>query len=161
MDERFEIFFSRLMRYEGVATVTDDPTDPGGLTKYGISKRSYPNVDIANLTEQQAKEIYHRDYYCAMKIENIIGNRIAWQLFDFGVNAGVYRAVKMLQKIVGVTQDGVIGKRTINAVNTFSGEVPLYIMYQSARIIHYLKLTDQNYSLTKFLRGWIKRVLEL
>ena len=41
----------------------NNPADPGGMTKYGISKRSYPNLDIANLTIDQAKAIYERDFW--------------------------------------------------------------------------------------------------
>ena len=57
----FDIAFSRLIDSEG--GLTDNPKDPGGLTKFGISQRSYPDIDIRNLTLDQAKAIYLRDFW--------------------------------------------------------------------------------------------------
>ena len=69
----------------------NDPRDPGGETNMGISKRSYPHLDIANLTREDAVEIYRRDYW--MKSG---ANELSWPLclthFDFAVNAGTWRA---------------------------------------------------------------------
>ena len=80
-------FFPRLMKYEG--GYVNDPDDPGGETKFGISKRAYPQLDIKNLTEADAMEIFYRDYYLPLNIPDIDDEKTAWQLFDFGVNAGV------------------------------------------------------------------------
>ena len=57
----FEEAFSRLMGHEG--GYSNDPLDPGGETNWGISKRSYPNVDITNLTRAEAKVIYREDFW--------------------------------------------------------------------------------------------------
>ena len=63
-DERFEAMIDFVLQWEvvkdrqGNVIAEDDPDDPGGLTKYGIDQRSHPNVDIRNLTEEEAKDIY-------------------------------------------------------------------------------------------------------
>ncbi len=57
----FDTAVTKTLIHEGGSRVTDDPDDRGGLTRYGISQRSYPDLDIRNLTEDQAKEVYKRD----------------------------------------------------------------------------------------------------
>src|SRR3990167_8279839 len=85
----FDISFDWILQAEGGYGY--DPNDPGGETKYGISKRAYPDVDIVNLTEAQAKEIYRRDYWQKAGCENH-----KWPLniciFDMAVNQGVNKA---------------------------------------------------------------------
>lgn len=78
----------------------NDPRDPGGETNMGISKRSYPHLDIPNLRKEEAAEIYRRDYW--MKSG---ANELEWPLclthFDFAVNAGTWRAEKTLDESEG------------------------------------------------------------
>jgi len=65
----------------------NDPRDPGGETKYGISKRAYPDEDIQNLSLERAKELYRRDYWDALGLDGSPWN-IAYPLFDCAVNQG-------------------------------------------------------------------------
>lgn len=157
-DERFLKFFNRLMKYEG--GYVNDPDDPGGETKFGISKRAYPDEDIANLSEGRAMQIYYEDYYKKVNADKL-PERIAWQVFDFGVNAGVARSARMIQRLVGAYPDGKIGPITIALVNRYKGEFPLHILFMSARIRHYLDLTEKNIRNMKYLRGWLLRALEV
>lgn len=97
----FDQAFSHLIDNEG--GYCNDPKDPGGETKFGISKRAYPNVDIANLTIDQAKEIYQRDFW------DVLGDvpvAVKFQVFDFAVNSGVQTAIRKLQAAIGVADDG-------------------------------------------------------
>jgi len=97
----FDTAFERLLGNEG--GYTNNPADPGGETNWGIAKRSYPNVDIAKLTKDQAKEIYLRDFW------NPIGDAhpsIKFQVFDFAVNSGISTAIRKLQSAIGVADDG-------------------------------------------------------
>ena len=64
----------------------NDPNDPGGETKYGISKRSYPNIDIKNLTLAEAKVIYKRDFWNKLKLDKVNNIQIAGEIFDTAVN---------------------------------------------------------------------------
>lgn len=103
-----------ILRFEGGATITEDPRDPGGLTKYGISQRAFPTLDIRNLTEADAAAIYRREYWDRAKCDSLpAGLRLV--MFDMAVNMGVGKAVLLLQKAVGVAQDGVLGVNTVRA----------------------------------------------
>ena len=93
--------FNRLIKAEG--GYVNHPADPGGETKFGISKRSYPSVDIKNLTREAAAQIYMRDFW------DVLGEAdpaIKFQVFDFAVNSGVQTAVRKLQAAIGVADDG-------------------------------------------------------
>ena len=97
----FDVAFARLIGIEG--GYTNNLADPGGETNWGISKRSYPDVDIANLTQDGAKAIYLRDFW------NVVGDAdsaVKFQVFDFAVNSGVQTALRKLQAAIGVADDG-------------------------------------------------------
>lgn len=158
-DERYMRFFPRLMKYEG--GYVNDPADSGGETKYGISKRAYPQLDIKNLTEADAMEIFYRDYYLPLNIPDIDDEKTAWQLFDFGVNAGVKRSARMIQKIVGSYPDGVIGRKTLGKINTFQDDYSLHNHFLMERLRYYLDLGERNQVYRKFLKGWVLRAIEL
>lgn len=95
----FDLAFDRLISNEG--GYINVAGDPGGETKYGISKRSYLNIDIKNLTRDQAKEIYRTDFWMRGQIDQL-DPAIAFQVFDVAVNSGIETAVRMLQRAAGV-----------------------------------------------------------
>ena len=64
------------------------PEDPGGETKFGISKRAYPSLNIKDLTVNEAKEIYKRDYWDHFPMDDL-PDGVAFSLFDFAVNAAL------------------------------------------------------------------------
>ncbi len=110
----FEKFVKEILIHEG--GYVNDPTDRGGETKYGIAKRSYPKLDIKNLTLSQASEIYYRDYWVKASC-NHLPDHLQLIHFDSAVNHGVSRANKLLQKAIGdITVDGVIGRQTLSKV---------------------------------------------
>lgn len=130
----------------------NDPNDSGGETKYGICKRSYPHLNIKELTKDMAEIIYKRDFYDKMKIDMFDNELLALHLFDFGINAGIGRAIKKLQIVAGITQDGIIGLQTITKANTRD----LSLNYINARIEYYNLIgVGKN---TRFLAGWMNRV---
>lgn len=134
-----------------------NPDDPGGETKYGISKKQYPNVDIKSLTIDQAKEIYIKDYWWKINGDKINDDKIALQIFDFAVNSGVKRAVKFVQRICFVKEDGILGNETLNAINQRDETLVLYL-YKLRRIEYYMRLARKK-SLRQFLYSWIKRTI--
>lgn len=137
----------------------NDPADPGGETKYGISKRSYPKVNIKELTREQAIEIYHRDFWFPAMCEALPG-KLAIVHFDTAVNCGIGTAARKLQTTVAVTADGKIGMKTISAAN--NGDVEWKCKtYCTLRGEYYRSLIEKNPKLGKFLGGWMRRVSAL
>ena len=99
----FNAAFDRLIGHEG--GYVNHPSDPGGETKYGISRRSYPGEDIAGLTLERAKLIYARDFWGPAGCD-VVPDAAKFELFDMAVNSGVKAAVRNLQRAVGETDDG-------------------------------------------------------
>lgn len=89
----------------------NDPADPGGETKYGISHRAYPDIDIKALTLDQARDIYRRDYWQAASCDSM-PERIGHLVFDCAVHHGVKTAIKLLQRALKVADDGEFGPIT-------------------------------------------------
>ncbi len=138
--------------------LVDDPQDNGGLTKYGLSQRAYPDLDICNLTVEQAKKIYKRDYWDKIKGDDIISNNIAYEIFDTAVNMGVRTASKLAQTAVEAHPDGFIGKNTLEKLNSINKELFL-LRFKLAKIARYVSLANKRPANRKFLRGWLNRVL--
>jgi len=147
-----------------------DPRDPGGETNFGISKRAYPHVDIRALTRERAAEIYHRDYWAPLGAD-MLAPAVSLQLFDCAVNAGVNRAVRLLQGVLNrvaildrpLVEDGIIGPATVRALRSCglpgSPDVPVLAgAYALERIGYCLDISERNPTLRAFFFGWIKRV---
>lgn len=129
------------------------PHDPGGETKYGISKKSYPNLDIRNLTKEQAREIYVRDYWNKIKGDDL-PCPLDICVFDMAVNSGVSRAVKVLQSEIGAGQDGIVGQETLTHIAIFGYDWKEYLW---RRLEFYTSLKTFNH----FGKGWVNRLLNL
>lgn len=97
----FNVAFDRLMGHEG--GYVNHPRDPGGETNWGISRRSYPHLDIAKLTREDAKQIYWRDFWFPI---SGVHDAVKFQAFDAAINHGIGNATRMLQRAVGVADDG-------------------------------------------------------
>lgn len=137
-----------ILEHEG--GYVNDPDDPGGETNFGISKRAYPKLDIANLTKEEARKIYASDYYLKAGCERLpVGVDVS--VFDMAVNAGIKRALKLLQKAVGVAQDGIVGPITMAAVVRQAETLPT--AYAVERINFYRKLKTWQH----FGGGWALR----
>lgn len=138
--------------------LTDDPNDPGGLTKFGISKQAYPNLDIRNLTVEQAKEIYLRDYWNPCKCDEL-PTEFAISLFDSAVNQGPQVAIRIMQRALKVKDDGVIGPKTLAAA--FSVQPRAYRLVLAERLAAYMRLIQAKPNLAVFGVNWSFRVLSL
>ena len=157
--ERFERLIGFVLAHEG--GYVNDPTDPGGETKYGISKRSYPRLDIKNLTIEDAKGIYYQDWWLPLKCPQIHDDKVAQKYLDTCVNTGKGTGTKILQRalqMIGyrITVDGAIGPKTLAAVNAADPQALLVAMRQQQKA-HYEQLIQKNPKLEKFRRGWMAR----
>lgn len=148
-----------LLKHEGGYVF--DMDDPGGETKYGISKRTYPYLDIVNLTEEDAKRIYKQDWWDKYLYSLINNQKIATKVFDLAVNMGAKQSHKLLQRAVNATggdlvDDGVIGQKTREAVNLASPEAVLAAL-RSESAGYYRVLIAKNPINEKYEKGWLKR----
>lgn len=84
-------------------------------TKFGVSAMAYPNLDIKNLTLAQAKDIYKKDYWDAVRSDELPSG-VDYLVFDAAVNHGPKKAIELLQIAAGATSDGVLGPATLKAV---------------------------------------------
>lgn len=144
----FEEAFERLMGHEG--GYVNDPRDPGGETKWGISKRSYPSVDIKSLTRQGAAEIYRRDFWGAL---GAAPAAVKFQAFDFAVNSGISTAIRKLQAAIGVADDGYWGPVSAARLATMS-ETDVLMRYAAQRLRYVAALS----TFATYGRGWVNRV---
>lgn len=159
--------FNKLIGIEG--GYCDDPDDPGGETKFGISKRSYPAVDIRALTLDQARDIYKRDFWDTARLDEIEAQAIAEEVFDSLVNIGP-RVKKWLQQAHNLTNfwdgnhdlviDGMIGRRTIAAINLSPHPDRILKCLNGLQFRHYLEIVEQNPRVEKWFGGWLSRVWE-
>lgn len=159
-----------VLKWEG-----EETSDTGGLTKYGISQKSFPTLDIQNLTIKDAELLYYKHYWLKGKCD-----KLSWPLsgilFDSAVNIGIQGATKILQKAVNavitrylkdkipkIKEDGILGPKTEKAIWILSEyEVVDLLAYEIGlkRIRYYCNLASRE-EYGKYLRGWINRVLDL
>lgn len=139
---------------------TNDPHDSGGETKWGISKRAYPHLNIKALTFNDAIAIYYKDYYPA--IDTIENDLIAFKVFDMAVLNGRIKAVKLFQRAIRalggtIKVDGYLGPITAVAANLVDSRA-LYVEYVNIienRLKWLCRLKPTN---KKYLKGWTTRL---
>lgn len=148
----FEDALKLVLSFEG--GYSNNPKDPGGETNYGISKKSYPNLDIKNITVDQAKEIYRKDYWDKIKGDELPPG-LSVIMLDTAVNHGVHKSIVLLQKALGIKADGIIGPQTKAAIR---GQDVSLIIYNLSmfRLDEY-----QARNWEHFGKGWSRRLLSV
>jgi len=159
-DDAFEV----LVGIEG--GYVNDPADPGGETKYGISRRSYPHLDIANLTLEEAKGIYFRDFWTPLRADNL-QPQLAFELFEQAVNFSVRRAVTHLQRSLNnffdanLVEDGIMGLATFACARgaTKRHLKALLVALNGEQYIHYRSLSPAQRR--RYGVGWLANRVSL
>lgn len=132
-----------------------NPNDPGGETNFGLSQRAYPDLNIKILTKDIAAQIYQKDYWDALQLDQM-PPEIRLIVFDCAVNQGKSRAVKILQNLLGIVQDGYVGQATFAALKVHP-VAQVFLQYAQARHDHY----TQDVRWPTFGKGWSKRLLDV
>ena len=148
----FDTAFTRLLGHEG--GYVNHKADPGGETQWGISKRSYPTLNIATLTEWDAKQIYRRDFWDRIKADEL-PEAVRFDVFDGAVNSGIAQSSMWLQRAVGVDDDGVIGPQTLAACRVLAGS-----MVKARYCGHRLAFMAGLSTWPAFGRGWARRIAD-
>lgn len=160
-EDRFRVAIETVLRHEG--GYVKDPNDPGGETNWGISKRSYPHLDIARLTRDDAIAIYRRDWWDRYGYHRIKSIDVATKVMDLAVNMGAPAAHGCLQRALHacgqrhVAIDGQIGPQTITACNQVKPRVALLAALRAEAAAHYRGLIERRPDLARYERGWLNR----
>ena len=128
---------------------TNDPVDPGGETKWGISKRAHPDIDIKSLTKEEALIIYEKEYWLKIGADKM-EKRLAIACFDSAVNCGVGRTRSWLDELAK--------EKERNPQRNESWAARWMIQ---RRTQYYLDLVKKRPALNKYIKGWLNRVNDL
>lgn len=167
---QFDDYFKIILEHEG--GFVDHPSDPGGKTNYGISLLFLKGLvladgdidhdgdidgdDIKALTVNDSKKLYKKFFWDPLHLEALVNEELKLHVFDHGVNAGTKTGIKLLQRILGLTDDGSIGPMTIKAANSYTGNI--VEKYKEARQGYYLAIIAKNPRLIVFKKGWLNRI---
>lgn len=159
--------FRRVIGEEG--GFVDDPLDRGGATKYGITIRTLAEwwkhlgrdgepdrSDVQILTETEAREIYRTLWWARYGLGRIDDQAVAEKVFDMMVNMGPGAAVRIVQRAAGASIDGVLGPRSLGALNAAE---PGYLLGELRRLSaeYYRAIVARDATQARFLRGWLAR----
>lgn len=121
-------------------------------TKFGLSAMTYPDLDIPNLTVDQAKEIYYRDWWVKLEMD-LFKPSLACQMFDAAINHGMHNASAMLQRAVGVADDGVLGPATKRAIDIMTlDDILMCFLGERLEFMTYVGTWDT------YGKGWARRI---
>jgi lysozyme family protein len=163
-----------VLRHEG--GFVDNPSDPGGATDYGVSARWLKSkglleqleegdktqdevMAIREMTKAQAMGFYKAYFWDFYKYQNLQAQPVATKVFDTGVNLGPSRSHRILQGILGLIPDGVLGPKTFAEANALSPST-LVVKFQTAQANFYRGLVAKNPKLSVFLSGWVNRAYD-
>lgn len=162
----FDRAFDHLIGVEG--GYVNDPSDRGGETKYGITKRSYPDEDIRNLTLDRAKYLYKRDFWDAYLIESY-PIPLWYIIFDMYVNHNPSAVGYILQRAINnkaeskgrtapLEVDGRIGPKTKKYIYVYEPEPARVLTFRAK---YYVDIINRNPDQSVFFYGWMRaRVFE-
>ncbi len=173
MDKFFDDVFDVILEHEG--GLSDDPNDPGDITKYGISLKFLESEgvdidgdgdsdadDIRALTKKFAKEIYYHRWWLKYRYERITNLTVATKVVDLAINMGANRAHKVVQRAVNhvypglLVVDGILGVKSLVAINHMPEKVLMDEIRLEAKE-YYLSLVERNPKLNVFINGWLRR----
>ena len=161
---RFEDCLARILKHEG--GYVNDPLDSGGRTNLGVTQRVWEEfvghpvteADMKALTPEKIAPMYKLKYWNPSYCE-VLPKGLDYVVFDFAVNAGTGRSVKTLQQAIGCVSDGVIGPKTMAAINDANPK-DLIAKFSDARADFYQGIVARKPDQARFIKGWLNRVEE-
>ena len=156
-----------ILKWEG--GYVNDPDDLGGATNKGVCFRTYklyrsrrglpqPTIDdLKRLTDEEFTDILKAMYWDACKADQIVSQSVANAIVDWAWHSGTKTAVKEVQRVLGVKDDGVIGNISLSAINSWS-PLPLFGKIKQARIAYIERICASRPANNKFRKGWYNRI---
>ena len=172
--EKFKKVFKRTLGFEG--GVSDHSSDRGGLTNMGVTTVTYNEAvrlgiishrpeGVLSLSEEETATIYYEMYWKPLNLDHVEDSRIAGEIFDTGINAGVSKSAKIVQRALqalgeDLKRDGVIGSITLAFINKWIEVAPVafFKLLNALQGAYYVEITENNPTQSVFLEGWMKRV---
>lgn len=169
--QSFEMAYTFVKKWEG--GFVDNPNDPGGRTNFGVTQKTYdrwraqnglPEHDVKLISQKDVRDIFIKNYWLPAQCDKV-PLAIALLIFDSAVNCGVRRAKKMVQRALGLKEDGVFGPITFAALPNTSDSQREFVDFAGAflavRSNFYHAIVRRRPSSVEFLRGWLRRVEDL
>ncbi len=162
--DMFDLVFERVIGHEG--EFQDDHRDRGNWTggevgkgklngtKYGLAAMTYPDLDIKELTLDDAKAIYRRDWWCYLNMAQW-PKAMQYQMFDAAINHGIGRANQFIQWAVRVKEDGKVGPVTRAAVEAMDIN-DLLFRFLAKRLRYFTEVKTWS----AYSRGWSRRLAQ-
>lgn len=163
---KVERLVPHILKWEG--GLVNDPDDLGGLTNMGVTYKTYKQYckkkgrmateeGLINLSMDEFTDILKTMYWDVCRADDIVSQSVADSIVDWAWNSGTATAVKEVQRILGVKDDGVIGNITLAAINSWSPP-PLFGQIKQARLAYLERICIARPVNRKFIKGWLNRV---
>lgn len=153
MKDNFDECLKMLLHHEG--GYVNHPSDPGGETNLGVTKKVYQEwggtKDMKDLTVEDVAPIYKKNYWDRCKCDDLESG-VDWVVFDWAVNSGTGRSAKAIQKICGASQDGAIGPKTLALISKQNTE---YVIEEFGKIRQ--DFYESLKTFDTFGKGWTRR----
>ena len=153
MKDNFDECLKMLLHHEG--GYINHPSDPGGETNLGVTKKVYQEwggtKDMKDLTVEDVAPIYKKNYWDRCKCDDLESG-VDWVVFDWAVNSGTGRSAKAIQKICGASQDGAIGPKTLALIGKQNTQ---YVIEEFGKIRQ--DFYESLKTFDTFGKGWTRR----
>lgn len=159
---KFDIAIEMILNNEG--GYVNNPNDRGGATKFGISKSSYPQLDIERLTKEDAIKIYRKDFWDKFRLDRIKDQDILNKVFDMCVLMGKARATLLFESTLiklgfNIPKDGILDDEMIKIINNYnSGTLLAKYREELKRFVD--RIVETNPSQKVFYKGWLNRIYQ-
>ena len=153
-----------ILKWEG--GFVNNPNDKGGATNKGVTIATFRQYygssktidDLKHITDDQWNHIFKSGYWDKCKADQINNQSVANIIVDWAYMSGVSTAIKTVQKILGCKVDGIIGPKTIAAINGHRVPKQLFYDIQRARVEFYYNIVAKRPANKVFLKGWMNRL---
>lgn len=156
MKDFFKVIFEHTLKWEGGSKLHNVKNDNGGITKYGLTYKNNQKYfrdldDFKTMTFDKASEVAYNEYFKHLPID-YVPKEVLPMLFDMCFNMGYKRAIISSQRALNITDDGIVGKQTKEALKRLNKE-----SLNNERVKFYHSVVKNNSTQSKFLNGWLNR----